>query len=304
MLGVLARPARLPGLSVRLIRDSAALRASWEATRKPSRLCAVRQIASRRGAAGDSQTATPLPCETRQRQAGPGAGQGQQKEQDQQQEQEQKQEKQEKQQQQQQQQQQERQIASRSWRAAKAKMPVPEDRESPLSAPRGGDGAFGLASYKIVLVGDSGVGKTNLLAAFVAANEARLAGARGEGGAERGGPRGGYSEQRQPTIGCEFYSCSISHPLDKTKINVQIWDTAGQERYRSISAGQYRRASGALLVYDVTSRGSLESALTYWHSELAEWPLADCLCLVGNKGTCPALFVERCFPHVVLFRSH
>ncbi len=170
----------------------------------------------------------------------------------------------------------------------------PEDRESPLSAPRGGDGAFGLASYKIVLVGDSGVGKTNLLAAFVAANEARLAGARGENGADRGGPRGGYSEQRQPTIGCEFYSSSLVHPVDKTKINVQIWDTAGQERYRSISAGQYRRASGALLVYDVTSRASLESALTYWHSELGEWPLAECLCLVGNKGTCPALVVERC----------
>ncbi len=174
--------------------------------------------------------------------------------------------------------------------------PAPERPTANASTAPLGDGAFGLASYKVVLVGDSGVGKTNLLAAFVAANEARLSGARGGDGADRGGPRGGYSEQRQPTIGCEFYSCVMTHPVDKTKINVQIWDTAGQERYRSIAAGQYRRAAGALLVYDVTSRASLESALTYWHSELAEWPLVECLCLVGNKGASRYYFCGICCP--------
>ncbi|KAI3703887.1 hypothetical protein L1987_74083 [Smallanthus sonchifolius] len=83
--------------------------------------------------------------------------------------------------------------------------------------------------FKLVLIGDSGVGKSNLLSRF-AKNEFNL--------------------ESKSTIGVEFATRSIR--VDDKIVKAQIWDTAGQERYRAITSAYYRGAVGALLVYDTS----------------------------------------------------
>lgn len=88
--------------------------------------------------------------------------------------------------------------------------------------------------FKIVLLGDSGVGKSNLVFRFTK-NE--------------------FNKDSKSTIGVEFATKTVQ--IDDNKlVKAQIWDTAGQERYRSIASSYYRGAVGALLVYDVTDRNS------------------------------------------------
>jgi small GTP-binding protein len=86
---------------------------------------------------------------------------------------------------------------------------------------------------KIVLVGDSGVGKSNIISKFTK-NEFNL--------------------ESKTTIGVEFASKVVT--IEDKSIKVQIWDTAGQERYRSMASAYYRGAVGALLVYDITRASS------------------------------------------------
>jgi len=83
---------------------------------------------------------------------------------------------------------------------------------------------------KIVLVGDSGVGKTNLLTRF---------------------SRNEFSLESKTTIGVEFATKTITTESGRV-IKAQIWDTAGQDRYRAIASSYYKGAVGALLVYDIT----------------------------------------------------
>ncbi|CAI0449189.1 unnamed protein product [Linum tenue] len=90
--------------------------------------------------------------------------------------------------------------------------------------------------FKLVLIGDSGVGKSNLLSRFTK-NEFNL--------------------ESKSTIGVEFATKSLS--IDGKVIKAQIWDTAGQERYRAITSAYYRGAVGALLVYDVTRHSTFEN---------------------------------------------
>ena len=87
--------------------------------------------------------------------------------------------------------------------------------------------------FKVVLIGDSGVGKSNLLSRFT---------------------RNEFSLESKSTIGVEFATRSIE--VDGKTIKAQIWDTAGQERYRAITSAYYRGAVGALLVYDITKQVS------------------------------------------------
>ena len=95
---------------------------------------------------------------------------------------------------------------------------------------------------QIVLVGDPGVGKTNLLAYFTA-NPSEQSANPGSSTAPV------FKKNRQPTVGVEFSTTVVKHPNGK-RIKAQIWDTAGQERYRAITNSHYRRAAGAVLVYD------------------------------------------------------
>ncbi|KAL7676229.1 hypothetical protein ACOME3_002485 [Neoechinorhynchus agilis] len=119
--------------------------------------------------------------------------------------------------------------------------------------------------FKIVLIGDSGVGKSNLLSRFT---------------------RNEFNFESKSTIGVEFATRSVE--VDGKIVKAQIWDTAGQERYRAITNAYYRGAVGALLVYDITKRSSFAS-IENWLNELRPNSGVDIvLMLVGNKSDLPA----------------
>ena len=133
-------------------------------------------------------------------------------------------------------------------------------------------------SIKVVLLGDSGVGKSSVALRFVT-NEFRP-----------------YSES---TIGASFMSKSIAIPASSTEdptqddtsqsiqqrnIGFKIWDTAGQEKYRSLAPMYYRGSQAAILVYDITKPSSF-AALKEWAAELAtNGPTGLVLCVCGNKS--------------------
>jgi small GTP-binding protein len=115
--------------------------------------------------------------------------------------------------------------------------------------------------FKLVLIGDSGVGKSNLLSRFTS-NEFNL--------------------ESKSTIGVEFATKNIH--IDGKTIKAQIWDTSGQERYRAITGAYYRGAVGALLVYDLTRPPSFQN-ISHWLKELRDH--ADdsiVIMLIGNKS--------------------
>ncbi|PKA65364.1 Ras-related protein YPT3 [Apostasia shenzhenica] len=115
--------------------------------------------------------------------------------------------------------------------------------------------------FKLVLIGDSGVGKSNLLSRFT---------------------RNEFNLESKSTIGVEFATRSLN--VDGKVIKAQIWDTAGQERYRAITSAYYRGAVGALLVYDVTRRVTFEN-VERWLRELREHTDPNIvIMLVGNKS--------------------
>ncbi|KAF9359226.1 hypothetical protein BGX26_012833 [Mortierella sp. AD094] len=116
--------------------------------------------------------------------------------------------------------------------------------------------------FKIVLIGDSGVGKSNLLSRFT---------------------RGDFNLESKSTIGVDFGARTVQVE-DGKMIKAQIWDTAGQERYRAITSAYYRGAVGALLLYDITQHGTYES-VSRWLSEVREHADSNIIVmLVGNKS--------------------
>ncbi|KAJ3381557.1 hypothetical protein HDU84_005016 [Entophlyctis sp. JEL0112] len=113
----------------------------------------------------------------------------------------------------------------------------------------------------VVLIGDSGVGKSNLLSRFT---------------------RNEFNLDSKSTIGVEFATRTIQ--VDTKTIKAQIWDTAGQERYRAITSAYYRGAVGALLVYDIAKVSSYEN-VTRWLKELRDHADSNIqIMLVGNKS--------------------
>ncbi|XP_074576915.1 ras-related protein RABA5a-like [Curcuma longa] len=114
--------------------------------------------------------------------------------------------------------------------------------------------------FKIVMIGDSAVGKSNLLARF-ARNE--------------------FYPNSKSTIGVEFQTQKML--IDGKEIKAQIWDTAGQERFKAVTSAYYRGAVGALLVYDISRRRTFES-IGRWLNELhVHSDMNVMVILVGNK---------------------
>lgn len=115
--------------------------------------------------------------------------------------------------------------------------------------------------FKIVLVGDTNVGKTNILS-WLKTND-----------------RPAVSK---PTIGVEFGTKTFR--FDDAVVKAQIWDTAGQERYHAITAAYYRGSCGAVIVYDISSKNSLENATSVWLKNLKSAADPDIpVMLLGNK---------------------
>ncbi|KAK8837655.1 hypothetical protein M9Y10_036188 [Tritrichomonas musculus] len=98
--------------------------------------------------------------------------------------------------------------------------------------------------FKIVLVGDSGVGKTNILSRFV---------------------RDIFCEDSKTTIGVEFATKTMT--IKNKTVRLQIWDTAGQERYRAITNSYYRGANAAMVVFDITNSNSFKN-VPKWLTEI------------------------------------
>ncbi|XP_018646131.1 rab15, 13, 10, 1, 35, 5, and, putative [Schistosoma mansoni] len=115
--------------------------------------------------------------------------------------------------------------------------------------------------YKLLLVGDSSVGKTNLLLRF---------------------SDNSFSKTFIATIGIDFKVRTIE--IDGKKIKLQIWDTAGQERFRTITTAYYRGAMGIMLVYDVTNLDSYHN-ITTWMNNITEHT---------NEGVAKMLLGNKC----------
>uniref|UniRef100_A0A8C8EZD6 small monomeric GTPase n=1 Tax=Oncorhynchus tshawytscha TaxID=74940 RepID=A0A8C8EZD6_ONCTS len=117
-------------------------------------------------------------------------------------------------------------------------------------------------SLQVMLVGDSGVGKTCLLVRFK--DGAFLAGS------------------FISTVGIDFRNKVLN--IDALKVKLQIWDTAGQERFRSVTHAYYRDAHALLLLYDVTNKASFDN-IKAWLTEIHEYAQQDVvLMLLGNKA--------------------
>lgn len=115
--------------------------------------------------------------------------------------------------------------------------------------------------YKLLLIGDAGVGKSCLLRRFADSK---------------------YDECLTSTIGVDFKIRTVC--LGGEKVKLQIWDSAGQERYRTIASAYYRGAHGVGIVFDVTSKSSFEN-MQFWIEEIEknENPNIRKL-LIGNKS--------------------
>jgi len=115
--------------------------------------------------------------------------------------------------------------------------------------------------YKLVLLGDTALGKSSLVLRFV---------------------KGQFFEYQESTIGAAFLTQTVA--LNDTTVKYEIWDTAGQERYHSLAPMYYRGASAAIVVFDITNRDSFNRAKS-WVKELQRQGNPNIvIALAGNKS--------------------
>uniref|UniRef100_A0A8D9DZV4 small monomeric GTPase n=2 Tax=Cacopsylla melanoneura TaxID=428564 RepID=A0A8D9DZV4_9HEMI len=134
-------------------------------------------------------------------------------------------------------------------------------RTNPLSPPETIDFTF-----KLMLLGDSGVGKTCLFLRY--RDNTFVSGA------------------FISTVGIDFRNKIVT--VDNCNVKLQIWDTAGQERFRSVTHAYYRDAHALLLLFDVTNRQSYNNVKA-WLGEIREYAQEDVvIMLLGNKSDCPS----------------
>ena len=115
--------------------------------------------------------------------------------------------------------------------------------------------------FKVVLVGDSFVGKTNIMSRYLK-NE--------------------FHEDSKATVGVEFGSKQFT--IDGHSVKAQIWDTAGQERYKAITSAYYKGAKGAFIVYDITRKNSFESVERWVNDVISVADKKITIVLIGNKS--------------------
>eukprot|EP00657_Telonema_sp_P-1_P009420 TRINITY_DN3608_c0_g2_i2.p1 TRINITY_DN3608_c0_g2~~TRINITY_DN3608_c0_g2_i2.p1 ORF type:complete len:224 (+),score=40.17 TRINITY_DN3608_c0_g2_i2:134-805(+) len=122
-------------------------------------------------------------------------------------------------------------------------------------------GGSKVVQFKLVLLGDSAVGKSSLVLRFV---------------------RGQFFEYQESTIGAAFLTQNVS--LNDYTVKFEIWDTAGQERYHSLAPMYYRGAAAAVVVYDITNADSFQRAKS-WVKELQRQGSPNIvIALAGNKS--------------------
>ncbi|XP_013910062.1 PREDICTED: ras-related protein Rab-5B [Thamnophis sirtalis] len=127
--------------------------------------------------------------------------------------------------------------------------------------PNGQSQASKICQFKLVLLGESAVGKSSLVLRFV---------------------KGQFHEYQESTIGAAFLTQSVC--LDDTTVKFEIWDTAGQERYHSLAPMYYRGAQAAIVVYDITNQETFARAKT-WVKELQRQASPNIvIALAGNKA--------------------
>ena len=120
---------------------------------------------------------------------------------------------------------------------------------------------------KLIIVGDSGVGKTNLISRFTEDK---------------------FEINSKATLGVEFIYKTLK--INDEIFKIEIWDTAGQERYKSISSAYYKGAKGAIIVYDITSEASFYN-IDLWLNEVKTKVTNDVqIMIIGNKTD---LYKER-----------
>ena len=118
-------------------------------------------------------------------------------------------------------------------------------------------------SCKVVLVGDTGVGKTSIIERYI---------------------NNKYDENQKTTLVSSYTFKKIDIKKYNKSISLDIWDTAGQEVYRSLSKNFYLNASIGILVYDITRKASFESIRDYWHEQLKTFGEEKMVFdIVGNK---------------------
>ena len=116
---------------------------------------------------------------------------------------------------------------------------------------------------KVVLLGDSGVGKTCIIARYIS---------------------GSFDKNSPTTNGASFCSKNVRFEQLGKNLLLDIWDTAGQEKYKALTKFFYKDAAVCILVYDVTRKESFESLKDYWYSQLKENSEPDIvLGVAGNK---------------------
>ncbi|XP_021562741.1 ras-related protein Rab-5C isoform X1 [Carlito syrichta] len=118
-----------------------------------------------------------------------------------------------------------------------------------------------ICQFKLVLLGESAVGKSSLVLRFV---------------------KGQFHEYQESTIGAAFLTQTVC--LDDTTVKFEIWDTAGQERYHSLAPMYYRGAQAAIVVYDITNTDTFARAKN-WVKELQRQASPNIvIALAGNKA--------------------
>ncbi|XP_071451223.1 ras-related protein Rab-18-B-like [Hetaerina americana] len=115
------------------------------------------------------------------------------------------------------------------------------------------------STVEIIFAGDSGVGKSSLLAWIV----------------------GDDKQTPKETIGMEFVQDSVL--IDGKQIHLNIWDTSGQERFQSLCPQYFRKAKGVILVYDITQKETFDHLLM-WYKNIRDYgPEGAAVIIVGNK---------------------